>query len=60
MTGGRGYGARPAYEAVATKGDATASYLWCGGSDPGSLGRHAVRGGGRVAVPRVATARGGV
>jgi len=27
MTGGRGYGARPAYEAVATKGDATAFVL---------------------------------
>src|SRR4029077_5879072 len=45
MTGGRGYGARPAYEAVATKGDATASYLWCGGSDPGSLCLRGAPGG---------------
>src|SRR6476646_3667902 len=30
VTGGRGYGARPAYEAVAAKGDVTASDSWTG------------------------------
>src|ERR1700750_1961456 len=30
MTGGAGHGARPAYEAVAAKGDVTASDSWTG------------------------------